>query len=47
MDPRHDLDVYSTYLKNSKNRPVDLDHPMRSNSALHTMKKGLQYKFKL
>lgn len=47
MDPRHDLEVYSTYFNNLKQRPIDLDHPMRSNSALHIMKKGLQYRFKL
>jgi hypothetical protein len=33
MDPRHDLEIYSS-LVSKKIKPIDLDHPMRSNSAV-------------
>ena len=47
-DPKRELDQMSMSTKRKYNdKAMELDNPMRANSAQNTMKEGLAYKFKL
>ena len=42
--PKKELDLLSV---STRQRPLDREHPMRTNSAQETMRRGLSYKFQL